>query len=143
MSAVSCSPDGERDELRITFGPDAVVQQGVRKTLEVAPGIAVEYGAGGQLIAVTISEASTRLHPDVLTAGGPNEEWLSLTDSGASIGVAPGTLRVQLNAKRLTGRKIGRGWFLERRTVESYAQRKRDRLMRMLRAASASAMAIR
>jgi hypothetical protein len=45
---------------------------------------------------------------------------LSLRDAGASLGLSPNTLRVQINNGILKGSKIGRDWVVTSDEVERY-----------------------
>jgi hypothetical protein len=45
---------------------------------------------------------------------------LTLAQAGASLGVAPATLRNQLRLGRLHGRKVGTVWTISEREVERY-----------------------
>ena len=107
-------------------------------THEVEPGVYLDLGPSGRLLAIEVLDASERLPRALLEGAASAEEWLTLADAAAEAGLSPTTLRVQIRNGRLTARKQGRDWLVSHAALETYLI---NRDGRRARAAEATAAA--
>lgn len=94
---------------------------------EIAPGVTGDFDQDGRLVALEILDASKR-YPDAdFNALPDGQEWLTLEEASVAAAeegetISPSTMRVQLKAKRLTGKKQGRDWLISRAGLWNYLE---------------------
>lgn len=108
----------EADALSVDLVPDGTSAE----TRRLTPDVAVDLDEDGRLIAVEVLRASQHYPRAELEQLAAPVEWLSLAEAAKESGLSPTTLRVQLNAGRLEGRKRGRDWVVARHVLWTYLE---------------------
>lgn len=119
---------------RILYAPDVDVMSvemnesaTSARTVEVAPGLNVDYDAQGRIIAIELLDASFHVDRAELERAATPSTKLSLAEAEAESGIRATTLRVQLNAGRLKGEKRGRDWVIELHDLYNYMESRSPR----------------
>jgi uncharacterized protein YuzE len=110
--------DGKADALAIDFGESRARP----RTVRVTDTVRLDFDRDGRLLSVEVLDASFHVPRAELEQLDAGEEWLTLQDAAQESGLAPATLRVQLNHGRLKGKKRGRDWFVERAALLTYLE---------------------
>lgn len=89
---------------------------------ELAPGVHGDFDKDGRLTSLEIIRASLRYPVRELKALGDGDVWLTLTQAAKEAKLTAKTLRNQLNAGRLNGKKVGRDWQVSRTVLWNYLE---------------------
>jgi excisionase family DNA binding protein len=106
------------DALAIEFAPDARSA----RTVRVAPGVNVDFDVWERLVCIEVLDASTRIPLSSLESLPSAADWLTLEEAAAESGLAPSTLRVQINNGRLAATKRGRDWLVDATALLNYLE---------------------
>jgi len=109
--------DREADALAVRLAEGRSV-----RTEHLARMVNADFDADGRLLGIEILAASDQYPLAELEALGSGAEDLSLAAAAKEAGLSPATLRVQLNAGRIPGEKIGRDWFIKRHDLWTYLE---------------------
>jgi uncharacterized protein YuzE len=115
--------------MRMTYDPgvDALMIKldsttRVARMKAISPTTFLEFDAKDRLLGIEILDASA-LYPDAnLRVLESPVEWLTLAEAGREAGLSPETLRKQLQAGRLEGRKRGRDWQVAHNALWNYLE---------------------
>lgn len=88
----------------------------------LGPDITADFDDRGRLIALEVLQASHHYPAAALAALAAPVDWLTLAQAAKESGLSTSTLRVQLNAGRLAGKKQGRDWLVARHELWSYLE---------------------
>lgn len=113
--------DATVDALAIEFQPGT---RAVR-TVTSVPGIHVDFDADGKIVTMEILDASVIVPREYLEIGSASD-YLTLAEAAGESGLAPATLRVQINRGRLVALKRGRDWLVDATALFNYLE-SRDR----------------
>jgi uncharacterized protein YuzE len=89
---------------------------------ELAPGVSGDFDKAGRLTSIEILSASLRYPVRELRKLDDGAEWLTLPAAAKEAKLSAVTLRNQLNAGRLQGRKVGRDWQVSRAALWTYLE---------------------
>jgi excisionase family DNA binding protein len=92
----------------------------VEETRNIAPGVEVDYGSSGRVVAIEVLNASRKYDVEHIGLESP-DPYLSLAEAGELVGISPTTLRHQIARGILPGTKIGRNWAVHQRDLFKYA----------------------
>jgi len=106
------------DALGITF---AEGRRGAR-TQEVAPGVSLDFDADGRLVGLEVMDASWHMPRAVLERLPSAGRYLTLAEAADESGLAPATLRRQINNGRITAVKRGRDWLVDETALVNYLE---------------------
>ena len=109
--------DREADALAIKLRPGTKSARTVRVDDDPA-GMRVDFDAHGRIIQVELLDASSHVERAALEA--LPAPGLTLAAAEKAYGLTASTLRVFLNAGKLRGRKVGRDWLVDPRSIEEY-----------------------
>ena len=111
------------DALAIEFQPGARTA----RTIMSDPGIHVDLDAHGRIVTMELLEASERVSRAQLEALPGASEYLTLAEAAEESGLAPATLRVQINRGRLAAVKRGRDWLVDATALFNYLESRDSR----------------
>jgi len=86
---------------------------------EVEPGVILNYAADGSLSSVEVLDASKRYTSGQLAACSA-DEFIDLKTASNLAGIAPVTLRTQVERRRLWAIKLGGQWMTTRERLQHY-----------------------
>ena len=86
---------------------------------EVEPGVILNYAADGSLSSVEVLDASKRYTSGQLAACSV-DEFIDLKTASKLAGIAPVTLRTQVERRRLWAIKLGGQWMTTRERLQHY-----------------------
>ena len=92
----------------------------VEETKSIAPGVEVDYGSSGRVVAIEVLNASRKYDVEHIGLESP-DPYLSLAEAGELVGISPTTLRHQIARGVLAGTKVGRNWAVHQRDLFKYA----------------------
>ncbi len=111
------------DALAIEFQPGSRVS----RTITSEPGIQIDLDADGKIVTMELLDASTRVSRQQLETLPGMSEYLTLTEAAEESGLAPATLRVQINRGRLAAVKRGRDWLVDATALFNYLESRDSR----------------
>lgn len=97
----------------------------VAKTMEVSPGVVLDFDVGGAPVEIEILNAEKRYGKAALEPHDITTNLLSLAEAANRCGLSSGTLKLQAQAGRLKARKVGRNWVTTEAWLRSYLQSRR------------------
>lgn len=89
---------------------------------ELSPGVNGDFDADGRLTSIEILNASLRYPVREMKQLGDGVVWLTLIQAAKEAKLTAKTLRNQLNAGRLKGKKVGRDWQVSRTVLWNYLE---------------------
>jgi uncharacterized protein YuzE len=89
---------------------------------ELAPGVSGDFDKAGRLTSIEILSASLRYPVRELRKLEDGADWLTLPAAAKEAKLSAQTLRSQLNAGRLKGKKVGRDWQVSRAELWTYLE---------------------
>jgi excisionase family DNA binding protein len=116
--------DPSVDAMAIQFTPGG---ERYAKSVEVKPGVILDFDHDGRLLAVELLDASWHIPIEELKTWPSGETWLTLAEAAKESGHSPATLRVLINQGRLKGRKKGRDWLVSLTDVWNYLESREAR----------------
>lgn len=90
------------------------------RTVEVTPGVRVDFDARGRLVTLEVLDASWHADRAALEQLPTGDVFLTLAEAAGESGLAAATLRVQINRGQLPGTKRGRDWLVSRTDLLNY-----------------------
>lgn len=111
------------DALAIEFQPGARIA----RTITSEPGIHVDLDVDGRIVTMELLDASARVPREQLETLPGASEYLTLAEAAEESGLAPATLRVQINRGRLTAVKRGRDWLVDATALFNYLESRDSR----------------
>ena len=113
--------------LKLEYEPEVdiltIYLQGLETPLshsdEVEPGVILNYAADGSLSSVEVLDASKRYTSGRLAACSV-DEFIDLKTASNLAGIAPVTLRTQVERRRLWAIKLGGQWMTTRERLQHY-----------------------
>lgn len=111
------------DALAIEFQPGARIA----RTITSEPGIHVDLDADGRIVTMELLDASARIPRKQLETLPNASEYLTLAEAAEESGLAPATLRVQINRGRLAAMKRGRDWLVDATALFNYLESRDSR----------------
>jgi uncharacterized protein YuzE len=96
--------------------------RGTVSTLEVRPGVHLDFDEDGRLVALELLDASFHLPRDVLAKIAAPSTPLTLEEAEKASGLSASTWRVMLNNGRVKGKKVGSVWTIEKADVWNYLE---------------------
>ena len=87
---------------------------------EVTPGHYVHLDSAGRLVAIEVLDASEHYGPKVLDGLPTPARWLTMSEASRKSGLAPTTLRTQIQAGRLRAVKRARDWVVAEHELWNY-----------------------
>ena len=113
--------------LKLEYEPEVdiltIYLQGLETPLshsdEVEPGVILNYAADGSLSSVEVLDASKRYTSGQLAACSV-DEFIDLKTASNLAGIAPVTLRTQVERRRLWAIKLGGQWMTTRERLQHY-----------------------
>ena len=108
--------DKEADVLGIVLD-DAEVEE----TRTIAPGVEVDYGSDGRVLAIEFLNAGKKYDLRDVEMD-PPPQYHSLAQASQLVGLSPTTLRHQIARGVLRGKKFGRNWMVRISDLEEYAR---------------------
>jgi uncharacterized protein YuzE len=106
------------DAVAIELVPDA---KSVR-TVTFGPDTRADFDERGRLITIELLNAGTYYSREELERLQRPVDYLTLTEAAKESGLAPATLRLQLNRGRIQGVKRGRDWVIARHVLWNYLE---------------------
>lgn len=97
------------------------------RTQVVAPGVHLDFDTAGHLLGLELLGASQHLPRETLAALPSPVQYLTLAEAAKESGLAPATLRVQINHGRLKAVKRGRDWFVDTTALLNYLESREPR----------------
>jgi excisionase family DNA binding protein len=92
------------------------------RTIEVSPGVRLDYDDRGRLLALEVLDASVHVSPQVLARIPNGEEFLTLAEAAKESGLSSETLRGQIHKGRLHAIKRGHEWAVSATDLLNYLE---------------------
>jgi uncharacterized protein YuzE len=114
--------------VRVTYDPQVdalaidLADAPTESVRELAPGVSGDFDKAGRLTSIEILSASRRYPIHELRKLDDGADWLTLPAAAKEAKLSANTLRHQLNAGRLQGRKVGRDWQVSRAALWTYLE---------------------
>lgn len=103
----------EADALMVVLARGVEVDRGV----VIAPGVVADFDAAGRLLSVEILNASAHYDQGELDHLPSPVEWLDVSAAAQEFGLPEAGIRKELEAGRLTGRRVGNDWQVARHVM--------------------------
>lgn len=94
----------------------------IARTIQVMPGVNVDVDARGHIVSIEVLDASMHASRSDLAALPSARDYLTLAEAAAESGLAPATLRAQVNRGRLAAIKRGRDWLVDATALLNYME---------------------